>query len=131
MNSHGSLSRVRVAAVLATLLALYQGLSGMGWVGGPHGLHPHVGETAAVLMVLAAVGAFVWSRRSGEKGLFMHALGMVVVAGAQIALGYAGVREAHMAVGLLFLVGAAALGTLSWRRPAVDDAPVDPSRLRG
>lgn len=128
MNSHWSLLLVRVTAVLGSLLALYQGLSGMSWLGNPHQVHPHTGEAIALLMLLAAIGAFVWSRRSGNTGLFMHAAGMVVLAGVQLALGYAGVREAHMAVGLLFLVGVLALASLSLRKPGTDGGALDARR---
>lgn len=133
MTSHWSLLVLRIAAVLASLVAIFQATSGFGWFGA-FSAHPRTGEVATVLLVVAAVGAYVWSRRTGNKGLFMHAIGMAVIGVIQIAIGHMGLREVHIAVGVLFLLGVVALGTLAFRKPGTELVESDPhvvSRLQG
>lgn len=132
MNSNVSLTVLRVVAVLAALVSIVQLTTGLGWAG-EASWHGMLGNTAFVLAAVAAVAAFVWSRRSGNKGLFMHAAGMAVIALVQVGLGEMGVRGAHMAIGVLYVVGIIALATLSLRKPgtAIDRNPVDPARLQG
>ena len=131
-NSAVSLTVVQISAVVASLLAILQALLGFGVVQ-VRGLHGTLGNALFVVMLIAAVAAFLWSRRSGNKGLFMHAAGMAVLAIVQIGLGEMGQRSVHIAVGMLFLLGVLALATLSFRKPgtALDSTPVDQSRLRG
>lgn len=128
MSSHWSLLVLRISAVLATLVAIFQATSGFGW-GGPFSIHPRTGELVTVLLVVAAVAAFVWSRRTGNKGLFMHAVGMAVIGVVQIAIGHMDLREVHMAVGVFFLLGVVALATLAFRKPGVE-AAVEGGRAR-
>lgn len=116
-NSSTSLIVLKVTAVLTALLSIWQAVVGFGWVDS-FGQHGMIGNVSFVLMVVAAVAAFLWSRGTGDKGLFMHAAGMAVLAVVQIALGEMHLREVHMATGVLFLVGAVALATLSLRRGA-------------
>lgn len=120
MKSHWSLLVLRISAVLTSLVAIFQATSGFGL--GGFAAHPRTGELATVLLVVAAVGAYVWSRRSGNKGLFMHAAGMVVIGLIQIAIGHMDLREVHIAIGVLFLVGVVALATLAFRKPGTDGA---------
>lgn len=132
MSSHWSLLVLRVSAVLASLVAIFQATSGFGL--GGFAAHPRTGELATVLLAVAAVSAWVWSRRSGNKGLFMHAVGMAVIGLAQIAIGHLDLRDVHIAIGVLFLVGVLALAVLAFRKPGVDGAVEDPraaARLRG
>lgn len=128
MSSHWSLLVLRISAVLATLVAIFQATSGFGWAG-PFSVHPRTGELVTVLLVVAAVGAFVWSRRTGNKGLFMHAVGMAVLGVVQIAIGHMDLREVHMAIGVFFLLGVVALATLAFRKPGVE-AAVEGARAR-
>lgn len=131
-NASAALTVLKVSAILTALLAIWQTVVGFGWVDGG-GMHGMVGNVTFVVALVAAVAAFLWKRASGNTGLFMHAAGMAVLALAQIALGEMSLREVHMATGVLFLVGAVALATLSFRKPgvALDDQRVDPARLRG
>ena len=131
-NTSTTLTVLRVSAALTALLAVWQTVVGFGWVDGG-GQHGNVGNATLVVALVAAVAAFLWSRASGNKGLFMHAAGMAVLALVQIALGEMSLAGVHMAVGVLFLVGAVALATLSFRKPgtSLDEQRVDPARLRG
>lgn len=123
---------LQVSAVLTALLAVVQTLLGFGWLE-VSGVHGTIGNLTVVVALVAAVAAFLWWRASDNKGLFMHAAGMAVLALVQVALGEVGLRTLHMALGVLFLVGAVALATLALRKPgvALADQRVDPARLRG
>ncbi|WP_131104254.1 hypothetical protein [Ornithinimicrobium sufpigmenti] len=128
-NSHWSLIVLRVAAVLASLLAIFQMFSGFGWAG-PWAWHGRSGELGFVLALVAAVGAFVWSRRSGNKGLFMHAAGMAVIGLVQMALGYMSVTLVHQSIGVFYLLGIVALATLSFRKPGAELTRTEPSAVQ-
>lgn len=121
MSSHWSLLVLRISAVLATLVAIFQTTSGFGWAGA-FSVHPRTGELVTVLLVVAAVAGYLWSRRSGNKGLFMHAAGMAVLGVIQIAIGHMDLRQVHMVIGVAFLVGVIALATLAFGKPGVDGA---------
>lgn len=123
MSSHWSLLVLRICAVLTSLVAIFQATSGFGM--GGFNVHPRTGELATVLLAVAAVCAYVWSRRSGNKGLFMHAAGMAVIGLIQIAIGHMDLREVHIAIGVFFLLGVVALATLAFRKPGVDAALQD------
>ncbi|SOC51579.1 hypothetical protein [Ornithinimicrobium cerasi] len=131
-NTSTTLTVLRLFAVLTALLAIWQTVVGFGWVDGG-GQHGTIGNVTFVVALVAAVAAFLWSRASGNKGLLMHAAGMAVLALVQIGLGEMSLAGVHMAVGVLFLVGAVALATLAIRKPgvALDEQRVDPARLRG
>lgn len=113
------LSGLRLFAAATALLAIVQALMGMGILGslgGVFGIHRTLGFISLGAAVLAAIFAVVWSTRSGNKGLMFHAISVAVLALAQIGLGEMGLRWVHVGVGLLYLVAAVALGTLSFRR---------------
>ncbi|MFK5633913.1 MULTISPECIES: hypothetical protein [unclassified Ornithinimicrobium] len=130
-NSDTTLTLLQITAALSALLGVLQTVLGFGWVSMP-GWHGTLGNVTFVVALLAAVFAFLWMRRSANKGLFMHAAGMAVLALVQIALGEMEIREVHMATGVLFLLGSVALATLAFRKPgrALADQPNDPARLR-
>lgn len=106
---------LRIFAVLTALLSIVQALRGFGWLPIDWSWHGTLANVTFVTALITAVFAFLWSRRTGDKGQFMHAAGMAVLGVVQIGLGEMGLRSVHMAVGVLFLVGAIALGTLSFR----------------
>lgn len=127
-SSHWSLTVLRVAALLASLLAIYQMFTGFGWT--DPAWHGRAGELGFVLALVATVGAFVWSRRSGNKGLLMHAGGMAVIGLVQMALGYMSVTMVHQAVGVFYLVGIVALATLALRKPGTELSRQEPSAVQ-
>ncbi len=133
MTKHPVLLTLQISAALAALLSVVQAVLGFQIVGGTWvDSHGTIGNVTFVVSLVAAVAAFLWMRRSGNKGLFMHAAGMAVIALAQVALGEMGQRAAHIAVGVLFLLGAVALATLAFRKPgAVEAPPVSRERLDG
>lgn len=130
MSKPPVLLTLQISAALAALLAVVQAVLGFMMVSGSYAAsHGTIGNVTFVVALVAAVAAFLWMRRSDNKGLFMHAAGMAVIALVQVALGEMGQREAHIAVGVLFLVGALALATLSFRKPGEVAAPVPRERL--
>jgi hypothetical protein len=133
MTKHPILLTLQISAALAALLSVVQAVLGFLIVSGNGGSqHGTIANLTFVVVLVAAVAAFLWMRRSGNKGLFMHAAGMLVIAIVQLGLGEMGQRAAHIAVGVLFLVGSVALATLSFRKPgAVEAAPVPRERLDG
>ncbi|MFX0537260.1 hypothetical protein ACQBAT_06035 [Ornithinimicrobium sp. Y1847] len=116
-NSSVTLTILRVAAVIASILGLLQLTSGFGWM--DRGWHGRMGEISLVLMIVAAVCAYLWSRRGGNRGLFMHAAGMAVIGIVQVGLGEMdmGWSTIHQSIGVLYVVGVIALAVLSFRKP--------------
>lgn len=113
-----SLLVLRVLAVLTALASLVQAvLGGLILSGGSRGAHSAIGMTTFGLAAVAAIAAIVWARPSGNKGLMFHAIGVAALGVVQIGLGEAGLTAIHITVGVLFLVAAVALATLSIRKP--------------
>ncbi|WP_342372481.1 hypothetical protein PCC79_16380 [Propioniciclava soli] len=126
MKSHWSLVLLRIAAVLAALIALYQLFTGFGWAG-PWPLHPRMGEATTTFAAIGAIAAFIWSRQSGNQGLLWHALGMTLFGVLQIVLGHMHLTLVHQIFGVIYLIGIIALATLAFRKPGAArtvDAPV-------
>jgi hypothetical protein len=123
MTSHrGTLTFLQISALLVAALGVLQAVLGLVIVSGSWVTwHGDVGNLTVVVTLVAAVAAVLWRRVSGNTGLMMHAIGMLVLAVAMVALGEMGLRWPHVAVGVLFLVGSVALGTLAYRKPG---APV-------
>lgn len=105
---------LKIFAFLAAISGVVQALTGFGWLQVPIA-HGRLAEAAFVILVLASIFAWIWSRRGGGKGLLMHAAGMAVFALVQIAVGHMGMRTVHIVLGVLFLLGVLALATLSLR----------------
>lgn len=131
MTKNRLLLTLQISALVTALLAVLQTvLGGMLMTGRWVESHGTIGMVTFVVALITAVVAFLWMRASGNKGLFMHAAGMAVIAVIQVGLGEAGVRSAHVAVGMLFLLGAVALATLAFRKPGAVAEPVASERLR-
>jgi hypothetical protein len=133
MTKHPILLTLQISAALAALLSVVQAVLGFMIVSGSGGSqHGTIANLLFAVMLVAAVAAFLWMRRSGNRGLFMHAGGMLVLAVLQLGLGEMGQRVAHIGVGVLFLLGSVALATLAIRKPgAVEAPPVARERLEG
>ena len=84
-------------------------------IGGVYEVHGSIGLVTMIVAVLAAAAAVWWKRISGNTGLMMHALTVGVLAIVQYGLGEGGVRNAHIVIGVLLVIAAVALGTLSLR----------------
>lgn len=112
------LTALRVFSVLTALGAVVQGVLGIGLISGARGwmdTHGTSGMVTMVLAVIAAICAIVWKRQSGNTGLMMHALTVAVLGIVQFGLGEAHLQLVHIIVGVIFLVAAIALATLSLR----------------
>lgn len=113
------LSALRLTAGSSALIAIVQTLLGLGILGSLGGvfpLHQTLGYVLFLDTVAAAVSAVLWSRRSGNKGLMMHAISVAVLALIQIGIAEMGVVWLHVVVGLLILIAVIALFTLSMRK---------------
>lgn len=120
VTSPTSLRITRITAWIVAILGVVQAVLGILMAAHVRGLHPTheiSGYVTLLACVAAAIACFVWQRRSGNRGLFFHALGMAVIAVIQIALGSLELRTIHMTVGVAFLVGAIALAVLATRKP--------------
>lgn len=120
MKSHASLHVLRITALLAALIALYQMLVGFSLVGDfadHRDVHKMLAFTSMGLLLVGAGAAFVWKRISGNTGLFAHAAGMAVLSIVQIGLGEMHLTVMHQVVGAAYVLGVIALCTLSFRKP--------------
>lgn len=118
-SSHkGLLIGLRIFAIATALAALTQGVLGVGIItntGSVYDLHTIIGYVTLAVAIIAAVLSVLWKRVSGNKGLMFHAIGVAVLAIAQVGLGVSGVRLPHIILGFVILIAAAALATLSLR----------------
>lgn len=116
------LTTLRVLAIITAVAAVAQTVLGSALFVDPaaSAMRASHSGTATILLVLTvatAVLAFVWTRKGGSKGLMFHAIGMVVVAVIQFALGEIGLGVIHMTLGVVYLVGIVALAVLTIRKP--------------
>lgn len=125
--SSGTLTFLKVSAVLTALLSIVSPLLALGPLtstGELHAMHGMVGNINALLALVSLVAAFLWGRASGRKGLIGHAAAVLVLAVVQIALGEMGQTMVHMVLGFLYLIAAVGLGTMALRqRPTAVAAP--------
>jgi hypothetical protein len=120
LTSSRSLVVLRLSSALATLLTLIQALLVIltaTKVAKLIEVHGMVGYLSLLAMITATIAAYVWFRKGGNKSLVMHAGGVAVLMLVQIGLGEAKVAPVHIALGILIVLGAAALATLAYRKP--------------
>lgn len=130
MTKSPVLTTLQLSALATALLAVIQTVLGtMIMTGTWMASHQMIGFVTFLVSIIAAVAAFLWMRRSGNTGLFMHAAGMAVLFLAQVGLGEAGARGVHIVLGFLVLLGSLALVTLAYRKPGALPEPVSPDRL--
>ena len=131
MSKSPVLLTLQISAAVLAALALLQTVLGFIIVSGSWVTwHGDTGYLAFVVSLVAAVAAFLWMRRSGNKGLFMHAVSMAVLFLVQIGLAEMDLKWVHVVLGVLLLVGSAALATLAYRKPGAVTEPVPAERLR-
>jgi len=124
-----SLLVLRLAAALSALIGLLQavlGFTGLSSIlaapgneeAGSAFIDPHgyLGYANLLVMVVAAVASLVWYRKGGNRGLLMHAAGMVVLMLVQVGLGQGKVLWVHVVLGVLIVLGSIALAVLSYRK---------------
>ncbi|AXH95559.1 hypothetical protein [Ornithinimicrobium avium] len=130
MTKSPVLLTLQLSALVTAGLALLQTVLGFVIVSGSWvSWHGDVGYLTFVVSLVAAVAAFLWMRRSGNKGIFMHAAGMAVLFLVQVGLAEMELKWVHVVLGVLLLLGSAALATLAYRRPGALPEPVSPDRL--
>ena len=81
-----------------------------------HTVHEVIGYAAGLVAVLAAVAGWRFSKLSGRKGIFLHAVSLPVLMVLQIGLAEMGQEHVHMALGALILIGAIGLATMTHKR---------------
>lgn len=79
-------------------------------------IHAILAQVAWVGSLVATAAAFWWTKGRASKGILWHAISVLVLALAQVALGEMAIVAAHIVVGLLFLLAAVALATLARKR---------------
>lgn len=111
----------RRGAALTALMGIIQAVLGATVFGKAMSadVHGTVGFVTLALAVITAVLVGLWLKSWADKGLLWHAIGVAVLAVVQVGLGEAHQATLHMAVGVLFLVGAIALATLAFRKHEV------------
>lgn len=84
-------------------------------------VHMIVGLVVIIASIVAAVTAGLHGRAGGNRGLMFHTLGTAVLILIQFGLGEMisspALRIVHMVVGIVILLSAIAMATLSVRKP--------------
>lgn len=108
----------KISAILIAALAVVQAVLGGITIGGNsvREVHGIIGMASIVVAIVAAVAAFLWARQTKSIGTFYHALAIVVLAVAQVALGEMKLETLHITLGVFYLVAALALGTIALRK---------------
>lgn len=94
---------VTVEAVLAFDQAVFAGQFISGDYGALNSHAANAGFTGTVLIVEAIAGVLLWRRGRGPAWPIWAALGLVVMAGVQTALGYARVLAVHVPLGVCMI----------------------------
>lgn len=121
MSNSANHQFLRISAGLVGLTGVVQAVMGAMTAFGMHGVkgtHGIVGMVTFVITLVAVFAAWRWSKESNDKGLFMHAASVAVLALVQIALGELKLESIHIALGVAYTVAAIALATLAFRKPA-------------
>lgn len=104
-----------LGALAQALLGGYQVTANDATIAGIHNL---VGLLTIAVGIVTTVLAGLLTRVGGNRGLMFHALGTTVVLVVQYGLGEMGVAViSHIVIGVVILLSAIALVTLSIRKP--------------
>jgi hypothetical protein len=121
-------SMVKQLRILSTiLLAFAVGQAGLGAgiideVRGVKIAHATNAFAVLVLTVLSAVFGYSLRRGGGPQWTFFLPLALVLMAGAQITLGFAGIKGFHVFWGVLYLCTVTAFCSYSWRLKLTEPA---------
>jgi hypothetical protein len=113
------IKQLRILSAVLLGFAIAQAGLGSGYLGGSGSalLIAHATNAFAVLVLtaLAAIFGFNYRRAGGPGWVFFLPVAMLVMAGIQITLGFAGMRGIHVFWGVLFLCAATAFCSNIWR----------------
>jgi len=112
------IKQLRIVATLLFAFAVAQAGLGSGYLDGPKPLLVAHATNAFAVLVLAVIGAVlgVPLRRAGRPSwtLFMP-IAIIIAIAVQMMLGFAGVKGAHVFLGVLILCAITAYCSYSWR----------------
>jgi hypothetical protein len=127
------LKQVRILSTVLLAFAVGQAGLGSGYLDGGRWLliaHATNAFVVLVLAILSAVFGFALRRSGGPSWIFYFPLALVAVAGAQMALGFTGVRSVHVFLGVLLVSAITMFCSYCWRlRP--DEAATTPVATEG
>ena len=113
------IKQLRILSAVLLGFAIGQAGLGSGYVGGGTNalLIAHATNAFAVfvLTALSTIFGFNYRRAGGPGWVFFVPLAMLVMAGIQITLGFAGIRGIHVFWGVLYLCAATAFCSNIWR----------------
>ncbi|HEY5822584.1 MAG TPA: hypothetical protein VIT20_11450 [Propionibacteriaceae bacterium] len=118
-----NLKQLRILSTVLLAFAIGQAGLGSGYLDDIKPLliaHATNAFAVLVLSVLSAVFGYSLRRAGAPSWVFYFPMGLVLVAGAQITLGFAEVRGGHVFLGVLFLCGVTTFCSYCWRLRASD-----------
>lgn len=130
------LKQIRILSTVLLAFAVGQAGLGSGYLDGGRWLliaHATNAYVVLALAILSAVFGFVLRRSGGPSWIFFFPLALVAVAGAQMALGFTGVRSVHVFLGVLLVSAITMFCSYCWRLrlPEAATAPVAAEGSRG
>jgi hypothetical protein len=130
------LKQVRILSTVLLAFAVGQAGLGSGHLAGGQWLlvaHAVNAFVVLVLAILSAVFGFALRRSGAPSWIFYFPLALVAVAGAQMALGFAGLRSVHVFLGVLLVSAITVFCSYCWRLPPREAAttPVATEGSRG
>ena len=118
--------QLRILSTVLLAFAVAQAGLGSGYLDDVQGLliaHATNAFAVLVLTILSAIFGFNLRRAGGPPWTFFLPAALVLMAGIQITLGFAGVRGGHVFWGVLYLCTVTAFCSYCWR--------LKPSDVRG
>ena len=112
------IKQLRILSTVLLSFALGQAGLGSGYLDGVRGLliaHATNAFAVLVLTALSAIFGFNYRRAGGPGWAFFLPLALLAMAGIQITLGFAEVLGFHVFWGVLYLCGATAFCSYTWR----------------
>ncbi len=126
------LKQLRILSTLLLAFAIGQAGLGSGYLDDIQPLliaHATNAFAVLVLTILCAVFGFGLRRAGGPSWVFYFPLILVLMAGIQITLGFAGVRGSHVFWGVLYLCAVTTFCSYCWRLQP-DKLPPDQAPVR-